>query len=195
MLIATTILPAWLLADFLTGFVHWFEDRYMNMHSLNFLQSIADDNDEHHRKPTAMLQSSGWVNMQSGAAVGWPVAFVLWMIGMPTIVWLVPFFAAFGNLVHRWSHTPRRQLPRWIRMMQESGLFISHEHHDRHHRSMKRLIPKHIAGYKFCPMTDWVNPVVDGLGVWKVLERFFRLFGLVPTIERESFDHDDVGRA
>jgi len=158
------ILIAWLLADFLTGAIHWFEDRYMDQFSLNFLNSIAEENDLHHNKPTAMTLSSGWVNMRSGAA----------------------FFASFGNLVHRWSHVPKRSLPRWIRGMQEFGLFISHEHHDAHHRSMKKLIPKHLAGYKFCPMTDWVNPVLDHIQFWYAAETIFRLAGLYTTTERRS---------
>lgn len=179
------ILIAWLLADWLTGAVHWFEDRYMDSFSLNFLNSLAEENDLHHRQPTAMILSTGWVNMRSAAAIGWPLAALLWWCGMPLIVWLVPFFASFGNLVHRWSHTPKRQLPRWIRGMQEFGLFISHEHHDAHHRSMKRLIPKHLAGYKFCPMTDWMNPLLDGLRFWFVVEYLFEAIG-VKTIEKQS---------
>ena len=173
-----------MLADLLTGFVHWFEDRYMSSHSLNFLNSIAEENDLHHRKPTAMLVNNGWVNMRSAAAVGWPLALLLFALGAPTIVWLTIFFSTFGNLVHRFAHTPRQQLPRWIRGLQEFGLFISHDHHDAHHRSMKRLIPKHEAGYKFCPMTDWVNPIVDGLRFWYVLEWCFARFGLKTTVAR-----------
>ena len=93
---------------------------------------------------------------------------------------MMPFFAAFGNLVHRFSHTPVDQLPRWIRGMQEFGLFISHQQHDAHHRSMKRLIPKHLAGYKFCPMTDWVNPILDRVEFWKSLERILTAIGIQP---------------
>lgn len=179
-------LIAWLLADALTGFVHWFEDRYMSHFSLNFLNSIAEENDLHHQKPTAMTLSSGWVNMKSGAAIGWPVAATLMLAGTPMIVWLVPFYAAFGNLVHRWSHVPKSKLPRWIRGMQEFGLFISHEHHDAHHRSMAKLIPKELAGYKFCPMTDWVNPVLDGIKFWAGLEMIFSWFGLKTTQAKQE---------
>ena len=179
------ILSAWLLADLLTGFVHWFEDRYMDgSFGLDLLNRIADDNNLHHNKPTAMTLSSGWANMRSGAAAGWPVAAVLWLAGVPMVVWLIPFFASFGNLIHRWSHVPKKKLPRWIRGMQEFGLFISHEHHDAHHRSMKKLIPKHLAGYRFCAMTDWVNPLLDGLHFWYALENLFRMSGVQTTNER-----------
>ena len=180
------VLGAWLLADLLTGAVHWFEDRYMDKFrfKLSVLDSIARDNDLHHQKPTAMLLSSGWVNMRFSAAVGWPIAALLWLTGFPYVVCFVPFFAGFGNLIHRWGHTPKAQLPRWIRGLQEFGIFISQGHHDSHHRSMDGLIPKHIAGYRFCPMTDLVNPVVDALRFWKLLEFLLACVGLETTESR-----------
>jgi ubiquitin-conjugating enzyme E2 variant len=181
------ILAAWLLADLVTGAIHWFEDKFMDAKSLNFLAAeVAADNDLHHQKPTAMTLNSGWENMRSGAAVGWPLAAGLWWFGFPLWVWLTPFFAAFGNLVHRFAHMPEHRVPRFVRGMQEFGLFISYDHHDQHHRSMKRLIPKHEAGFKFCPMTDWVNPLVDRIGLWTFLERSFRWLGLKPIAERKS---------
>lgn len=179
------ILIAWLLADFLTGVVHWFEDRYMDKYSLNFLNSLAEENDLHHRKPTAMTLNSGWTNMRSAAAIGWPLAAILWLIGCPLWIWLIPFFASFGNLVHRWAHMPKHRLPSWIRLMQRIGLFISYQHHDLHHRSMRQLIPKHLAGYKFCPMTNWVNPILDAVRFWHGLEWTLARFGLLTTIRKK----------
>lgn len=180
------IFIAWLLADFITGLVHWFEDKYLDHNkTLNFLTSIAEDNDLHHKKPTAMTQSSGWTNMKSGFVVGTPVAFVLWLLGAPLWLWLACFFAGFGNLIHRWSHIPNRKLHWSIRLMQWTGLFISHEHHDSHHRSMNKLIPKHLSGYRFCPMTDLVNPVLDKIKFWYILEWVLSRFGF-DTIEKKK---------
>ena len=173
MILAFYILSCWLLADFLTGLFHWFEDGFLHGSSIGFLGSIAADNELHHDKPTAMTLSTGWVNMRASAIVAWPLALASWRLGAPMLVWLTLFFASFGNLVHRWSHIPKRQLPFWIRAMQKTGLFISHEHHDAHHRSMKRLIPKHLAGYKFCPMTNWMNPILDKMKFWDGLEWAF----------------------
>lgn len=167
--ICAQVLIAWLLADLVTGAVHWFEDKYLDpTKTLNFLTNVAEDNDLHHRR----------------AAAGWPTAFVLWLIGAPLWLWLAAFFASFGNLIHRWAHMPDRKLPLWIRTMQATGLFITHEHHDTHHRSMLRLIPKHLAGYRFCPMTNWVNPLVDHIGLWYGLEWLFGRCGLQTTKQR-----------
>ncbi|WP_149496206.1 fatty acid desaturase CarF family protein [Roseiconus lacunae] len=156
------ILAAWLLADFITGVFHWFEDRYLDdTQSLEFARGLATDNQLHHERPTAMLLSTHWQNMRSAAIVAWPLAMLAWSMGAPVWFWLGLAFAAFGNLVHRFAHEPRRKLPRWIRGLQEFGLFISREHHDSHHREMGRLIPKSRAAIAYCPMTDWVNPLLD----------------------------------
>lgn len=171
MILIIEILVAWLLADFITGVVHWFEDRYLDEStSLEFLRGFATDNVQHHSKPTAMLLNTHWENMRSAAVFAWPVAGIAAWLGAPLWLWLALGLSSFGNLVHRFSHTPRRDLPRWIRGLQEFGLFISHEHHDSHHRAMGRLIPKRDAERAYCPMTDWVNPVLDRLRLWDWLE-------------------------
>ena len=197
MFLIIKILIAWLLADLITGVVHWWEDRYMNgNHSLNFLDSIAEENGLHHEKPTAMLLSTGWTNMKSSAAFGWPLAFAFWFFGLPMLIWLPVFFATFGNLIHRWSHIPKKKHPRWIRGMQEFGLFISQESHDLHHRSMKRLIPKHLAGYKFCGMTDWVNPVLDHFAVWTALEiAILKAFGIQTTFDKMELNESQGNKS
>lgn len=177
--LAFQILVAWLLADLATGVVHWFEDRYLSKDSFDFL-SIAADNQVHHERPTAMLQFSYWENMRYGALFGWPLAALCWWLGAPLWLWLTPFFAAFGNLVHRFAHTPTRQLGAFVRFMQWTGLFIDFSHHDSHHRSMRRLIPKHEAGFRFCPMTTWVNPVVDTVKLWPFLEGVLAFVGVRP---------------
>lgn len=178
-MIALQILVAWLLADFLTGVVHWVEDRYFDEHtSLDFAQGVATDNQLHHSKPTAMLLNSYWGNMRSGAMVAWPLAAVVWLSGAPLWLWLGIAAAGFGNLVHRFAHTPRTQLPRWIRGLQEFGLFISAEHHDTHHRDQIGLVPKHRACRAYCPMTDLVNPVLDRVRFWDRCETVLAWFGL-----------------
>jgi plasmanylethanolamine desaturase len=179
------VLAAWFAADFVCGVVHWFEDRYLDdSMTLKFLQPINGENSLHHLKPTAMLTHSWWGNMQSAAIVAWPLAVVLWLAGDCLFFVLTVFFASFGNLVHRFAHTPARQLPRWVRWVQSTGLFISHAHHDMHHRHRSKLIPKSQASIAYCPMTDWVNPTLDRFNFWAGLERIFSIFGLVPTVDR-----------
>lgn len=181
MIFILKILVAWLLADLLTGIFHWFEDQYLDGNCrFKFVNSLARENELHHAKPTAMLTSPAWLNMRDAVVVCWPAALILWLLGAPWIVWLVLFFAGFGNLIHRFAHTPKRQLPRWIRGCQEFGLFISPDHHDDHHRAMDRLVPKKDAWKAYCPMTDWVNPVLDRIRFWGILESLLARVGIKP---------------
>lgn len=185
-MLALEILVSWFAADFLTGLFHWWQDKYMDEPQWAWANELAKENERHHTKPTAMVLSSGWTNMQSAAVVGWPLAAILWALGLPTMVWLTIFFATFGNLVHRWSHIPRRRLPIWIRFLQSTGLFISQLEHDLHHRSMRKLIPRHEAGYKFCAMSNWVNPILDSTGFWSLLEAAFSVAGFQTTSQRKA---------
>lgn len=175
------IVAAWFFADFVTGIFHWWEDRYLDeSQSLEFFRGVATDNEQHHEKPTAMLLSTYWENMRSAAIFAAPVSAVLFWCGVPVWLWLGIGLTSFGNLIHRFSHTPKRQLPGWIRLLQRLGIFISHEHHDTHHRheNGRLVIPKWHASIAYCPMTNWVNPVLDFVHFWDGCEYVLRLFGI-----------------
>ncbi|MCD0460045.1 fatty acid desaturase family protein [Roseiconus lacunae] len=181
LLLLIKIAAAWLLADFLTGVFHWFEDRYLSEHqSLDFARGIATDNVLHHTKPTAMLQSTRWENMRSAALVAWPLAIGLASIGVPFVIWAGVAFASLGNLIHRFAHEPKRNLPRWVRGLQEFGVFISPAHHNAHHRFGRSLIERRCASVAYCPMTDFVNPVLDRFRVWDRAEAILRWVGIKP---------------
>jgi plasmanylethanolamine desaturase len=181
------VILAWLLADFLCGVIHWWQDRFLGEDQpLGFLRSMAEFNDLHHNKPTAMTRNSGWINMKFSFFVSTPIAFLLWALGMPIWLWLACFFCGYGNLVHRWAHLPKRRLNVFIRWMQRTGLFISRDHHAAHHRSMKGLVPKHLSGYRFCPMTNWVNPILDSVRFWAFLEFVLDKMGIRTIATRNS---------
>ena len=39
-------------------------------------------------------------------------------------------------LTHRWVHMEPETLPPWFRLLQRTGLLMSHDHHMQHHRSL-----------------------------------------------------------
>jgi hypothetical protein len=178
------ILIAWLMADFITGVFHWFEDRYLDeTTSLEFFQGVAQENKQHHQYPTALCMVSWWENMRSAAIFAWPVGIVLALCGAPLWVWMGFYFTGFGNLIHRFSHEPQRKLSAFVRFMQRTGLFISAEHHFTHHYNDqgKRVDPKWNATRAYCPMTNWVNPVLDSVGFWWAAEWFLaKVFRIKP---------------
>jgi Lipid desaturase domain len=182
------ILLAWFLADFLTGLVHWIEDKYLDSSKFAIIDDIAKNNDIHHEKPTTMLLTTPWSNIKQSAYVAWPLSIVLFLFGAHLILWLGVAFASLGNLIHRWAHTPAKQLHPAIKIMQKTGLFISYKEHDLHHRSMLKLIPKHLAGYKYCTMTNYVNFLLDNIKFWDGLELALSKVGIKTIKEKKDID-------
>lgn len=170
------VLWAWLLADFFSGIVHWAEDRLLTSKSrFQFLESIRLDNDLHHAAPWAMLKCSKFENINTSAAIAWPLSLLLFLQGAPTIIWLSVLFVSFGNLVHRYSHTTDVMLPWVVSAMQWTGLFASRDHHNRHHYDYQecRLIKKEESKVRYCVMTSWLNPILDFIKFFDLLNYVF----------------------
>ncbi len=120
-----------------------------------------------------MVRNSAWGNIRSTVVVVWPLALALFLAGVPTVIWLAVFFTAFGNLIHRWGHIPRRRLNPVIKMMQSTGLFISHTHHHWHHYDSQSRVDKVDSRIRYCPMTSWLNPILDRVKFFGFLEYIF----------------------
>lgn len=167
------ILASWLLADFLSGLVHWWEDRaIIGTSPFAFINSVRADNERHHLKPGYFLRFTWWGNINTTAPFSFALAGLLLLFGAPMILWLTAFFISFGNLVHRWAHEPKEKLPRVITLLQRTGLFISQEHHWGHHFENGRLVSRENSYRRFCVMTNWLNPALDYVGFFRLLEKF-----------------------
>jgi len=168
------ILYAWLLADFLSGLFHYLEDRVFKYPSFSrALDSIILDNEVHHKNPVAMLKYTESENINGSVVFAWPLALILFLLGAPTILWLAVFFASFANLVHRFAHTPFKQLNFFIKFMQCTGLFITARHHNKHHYKVRGLVDRKSASVRFCVMTNWLNPLLDTVQFFKFLDYLF----------------------
>lgn len=166
-----TILSAWLLADFLSGIGHWYEDKMLKPHWYGFLDNIQKDNELHHNNPTFMLRNSWLDNISTTCVITLPLTAILFGVGAPTVLTLGVFFASFANLIHRFSHTPKFKRPRLVRFLQATGLFCSADQHLRHHFDSNGLIKKENSQLCYCPMTSWLNPILDKMRFFAMLER------------------------
>lgn len=158
------------LADLLGGLFHWAEDTLGDEHTLVW-GWIVRGNVEHHKHPAAMIRKAWFANNApafGGAAV---IPLIAALIGRLTWqVVLVATMVAITQQVHRWVHMPRHSLPQPILWMQRCGVLQDARHHWRHHRVPSRS--------HYCALTPWMNPLLDGLGVWRGLERIaVPLFG------------------
>ncbi len=170
-----TFLAAWLIADFISGLVHWAEDRLLlKPQRIRFLESVRRANDDHHAKPAAMCRYSLAENMSASAMVAWPLAVILLSLGAPKVLVLGVFLSSFANLIHRAAHMPKASRPKAVRVLQAVGFFMSFEHHFGHHYGVHGILSKDRASRRYCAMTNWLNPILDGIGFWAFLERLLR---------------------
>ncbi len=153
-----------LLADFITGLVHWWEDSYGNPQWKVIGKYIVEPNLVHHLKPRDMAPGGYFKQTY----ISWIAAVVF--IGVP---WLAfdwhPFLfvatmlvAAQGNMIHCLAHRTDSENGAIIRAMQRVGIFQSRQHHGIHHTS------PYVVNY--CIMTNFVNPVLEGIYFWQTIE-------------------------
>jgi hypothetical protein len=145
------MLACWLIADFLSGFWHWMEDRYFREEWPLIGKYIAKPNVLHHAQPNAFLAGNYWTRNWT-TIVPAAIAFAI----HPSWVFV---FVSQANEIHAWAH---QRCNNFIRMLQDIGLLQSPRHHGDHHRSPFEV--------KYCVMSDWLNPILDYIQFWRWLE-------------------------
>jgi ubiquitin-conjugating enzyme E2 variant len=166
---------AWLMADFLTGVVHWIEDRYGNPDWPVLGKYVIQPNIRHHKDQRAFLEGSylkrNWTTMLPTLSL----AVLFYALGQPWLS-LVAVFSSQANEVHGWAH---QKCNRVIRALQLLGVFSSPEDHATHHNKP--------FSTDFCVMSAVLNPVLELFLFWPTLETVLgRLTGIWPRIEREQ---------
>lgn len=161
-----------LVADFITGVVHWAEDCYGLPTWPLIGREVIEPNIEHHRNPGLMGSMSGLVdrNCQSFALFA-IVAFVA--ILADVFCWqmaAVGVFASFGNEVHLWSH--RGGNGPIVRFLQDACIVQTPQQHARHH---KPPFDKY-----YCTITNVTNAVLERIAFWRVVEWAISLVGVHP---------------
>jgi ubiquitin-conjugating enzyme E2 variant len=156
------LLACLLVADFLSGLLHWAEDTWLAPGGWAWLDRyVTADNIEHHRRPGSIRGGTYWGTNRVSLVVASCIAALLASAQIHVWqVYAILFFAAHANHVHMWAHSADR--PRVVRWLQRIGVMQSRGHHGRHH----------ISPYaeRFCAMTDYVNPLLDRSGFWRALE-------------------------
>ncbi len=167
------ITAAWLAADFLSGFVHWWEDRYGDPSWPLLGRFVVEPNILHHADPTAFLRDGfigrNWTSM----VPAFGIATACWLADYR---WLAAVFVLLGwaNEVHAWAH---QKCSRPVRGLQMLGVLQSQEQHARHHRQP--------FDRNYCVMSDCVNPILSAVGFWFGVEAaVWWLTGIAPRPER-----------
>lgn len=149
-----------ILADGISGMVHWAADSYGHARMPIFGGFVRTFR-AHHSDQLGItrhdaIEANGDVFIFSS-----PVHFVLlFLVDSPWLLALIfgVFLGSYCNSqIHKWAHTA--QPPSLVRYLQRARVFLFPTHHARHHSG------SHESHY--CITTGWLNPVLDGT-------RFFR---------------------
>ncbi len=152
-----------LVADFLSGFVHWLEDAYGREDMPVLGPAVIEPNIRHHYSPLDFTRAS--YLKRNG-----PVLVIAACVGLAFSLagWLNPFAVTLiavgsqANETHRWAHMPAGAVPAIVCRLQKLGLLLSQRHHSRHHHAPFAV--------RYCTITNLMNPILDGLKFFKTLE-------------------------
>ena len=165
----------WLLADLLTGLVHWAGDTLGSERTPVLGPSFIAPFREHHDDPQAMV-AHGTVELVGSTA----------LLALPSLVPVTHLVAFEGqgalrlalggvllatllgvvvtNLVHRWAHMDRP--PAVAALLQRAGLILTPARHERHHTAP-------FDGW-FCISSGLLDGLLMRIGLWERLNARFQ---------------------
>ena len=163
LLLASQAAAVVLAADFAAGVIHWIEDAYIREDTPIIGKWIGRPNTIHHHLPRRMTRNSWWQsNWDQMLAMGVLLAAAALMGRLSWQVWLFALIGGNANEVHKWSHRTRKENGKLISWLQDLRILQTPKHHAIHHTNPKEV--------HYCPVTNVVNPVLDGLHFWAGLE-------------------------
>ena len=151
-----------LLADFLSGLAHWIEDCYFSPETPLLGHTILK-NVEHHRDPLLFVNNAWHVTIRSSFVSAVFLGLVLAAFGLLNPIWVAALtISVFANQVHKWAHMPALDVPRFVRMLQRTGVLQAAAHHLQHHGGSRDT--------HYCVVTNLLNPLLDRIYFWRALE-------------------------
>jgi len=173
---AFTFFIGYLAADLLTGTIHWFCDTFFSEKTPVIGPFIIFSFREHHTQPYLITEDK-FIEQDT-------TSFFVLLIPLISAVYSDSIYpqnlgsylfhtaliglsiGAFStNLFHKWAHMDSP--PKLIRKFQNMGLILNRERHKIHHANHSR---------SFCVTSGLLNPLLDKIKFFQLLEYFIRLF-------------------
>ena len=171
-----------LLGDFITAFIHWLSDNYLDPRKIknSFLFNIAIGFELHHFIPRTILSNTYFENIQNQLSLCL-IVLVLIIIFAKKILYNNFFgiistllLVSFSNIIHRFSHLRYDELNGILKFLQKNNILIGNDEHKIHH-----CVNQHI---KYGVINKYTNYIYDYLNIWKILENIiYYLFNIKPT--------------
>ena len=181
------LVAAMLVADLLSGLVHWGADTWGTVETPLLGGSLIRSFREHHVNPKSITHHDFIEANGNSCLVLLPVvalALVVpiatgapWGLLAATFLGILGFFLAATNEIHKRAH--QDSPPRLFRALQRMHVILPASIHDIHHRAP-------FARY-YCITTGWLNAPLTAIGFFTTLETLIaRTTGAIPR-------QDDIG--
>jgi len=167
--VATTALAGYLVADFLSGLVHWAGDTIGDQNTPIFGPNFVTPFRYHHIDPKDITRHDFVETNGNNCIVVAPILALLLLVMPKTAGWVFYFCAILAftscfifctNQFHKWAHEDNPA--GWVRALQQAGLILSPEHHAIHHASPQNK--------SYCITVGWMNPVLDRISFFRICE-------------------------
>jgi ubiquitin-conjugating enzyme E2 variant len=164
------ILGAWLvgvlLADLVSGFIHWLMDTWGTPETPVFGELFIRDFRIHHQDEKEMTRHGFFETNGNNAMVLLLVLVpaVLWSPTRPEwIAFIISFASAilFTNQIHKWSHEDKPS--RFVTWLQSTHVILPPDVHAMHH------IYPHTTYYNIT--TGWLNLIIELIRIYPAMER------------------------
>jgi ubiquitin-conjugating enzyme E2 variant len=174
-----------LVADFLSGFVHWAADTWGSVTLPIVGKAFIRPFREHHIDPTSItrhdfIETNGDNFLLCTVPLGYMTYILIWGDYKEhfEIVWffyLLAVFVSMTNQIHKWSHT-YFGLPWFVRVLQDLHIILPRRHHRIHHVAPHETY--------FCITTGWLNFPLEKISFWSGLEYLIeKLTGAKPRAD------------
>lgn len=174
LLFIPSLFLGYILADFITGAVHWFCDSFFNEKTPVIGRLIINPFREHHLYPLLITEDKFIEQDTTSFFIFMPFLYHAVFIGnnyldSPNLIHI--HFLLFGvcigtfctNLFHKWAHQKNENII--ISKLQKLGLILSYDNHMKHHNNYSR---------SYCVTSGILNPILDYLNFFPRLERVIK---------------------
>ncbi len=167
-LIAVQVIVIVGLADFVAGLVHWAEDTYFDADTPIIGSRVIVPNIVHHHVPRYFTRLSWWESSADLVLAGLVLFAIAWPLGL--VSWQLLLFIGVSinaNEIHKMAHRTRAENGWFLSKLQDWHILQTPRHHGLHHADPKNTF--------YCPVTNYVNPLLEKVQFWPRLESLIAL--------------------